>query len=39
VDGEGLLGSDRYFQGVWGLAGMVLTPADHAALASRLGVA
>ena len=26
------------FQGVWGLAGTVLTPGDHAALASRLGL-
>ena len=27
------------FQGVWGLAGSVLAPADHAALARRLGLA
>lgn len=27
------------FEGVWGLAGSVLEPADHAALARRLGVA
>jgi hypothetical protein len=27
------------FAGVWGLAGSVLTPGDHAALATRLGVA
>ena len=27
------------FQGVWGLAGTVLTPGDHAALATRLGLA
>lgn len=26
------------FAGVWGLAGSVLSPADHAALASRLGI-
>ena len=27
------------FDGVWGLAGSVLAPADHAALAARLGLA
>lgn len=27
------------FQGVWALAGTVLTPADHAALGTRLGIA
>jgi hypothetical protein len=26
------------FEGVWGLAGAVLDPADHAALARRLGL-
>ena len=29
----------QVFEGVWGLAASVLTPADHAALADRLGVA
>jgi Hemerythrin HHE cation binding domain len=29
----------RVFEGVWGLAASVLAPADHAALAERLGVA
>ena len=27
------------FEGVWGLAGSVLAPADHAAVAVRLGLA
>jgi hypothetical protein len=26
------------FEGVWGLAGSVLDPADHTALAKRLGI-
>jgi len=26
------------FEGVWGLAGTVLTPSDHTALAARLGL-
>jgi hypothetical protein len=29
----------QVFEGVWGLAGSVLDPADHTALARRLGVA
>ena len=28
----------QVFEGVWGLAGTVLTPSDHAALAARLGL-
>ena len=27
------------FEGVWGLAGSVLAPADHRALGARLGIA
>jgi hypothetical protein len=26
------------FEGVWGLAGSVLAPTDHAALAARIGI-
>jgi hypothetical protein len=44
-DRAGLLGGMQagapaeVFEGVWGLAGSVLPPADHAALAARLGLA